>query len=660
MKLPPRHDLGHATPVISLNNLRKRVAPQAALGLALSLGLSACGDKGEAPKKEAPEAPQAASAGQQTPTAGQKKPGRSIPVRRTLETWAPLSDDVWRAGVYARGVTVDFGTPDQFKYTRGGWSRLWGDLAADDQGVSYAAPKAGASLKTPSPLPAAVAQIQIRARGAEGGKITLRGRKEVLLQGDLTGEWQVLTAAVPAEALPAGEAAEIIVQATAGAQLDWLWLGAEGEAAPPLPPRLVPLRLGERTRRALPTPTPRAYTFYTVAPQKGRLVVDYGAKQPTTFTARITDGVKTVEVTEETGDGAWHPWALPMDDFAGQAVEITLSTTKGEGVAGFGEPEIMVPVGVLPEGFVMETPARKGLVVQLQGEGAPKAVKAIASEAVIWPRLLSGAPAGAAAQWASLNGAYGEGWAELTPGGNPDAPSALEAHLQKNQITARRFYDAKEAAEWLSGQSNPSVAFLSVASPAAPVPATALTDLITGLGKSAADTAVIAFAGPQDYNVGAPVAVRYPAGALPKGRTQAEPVDVVDLAPTLLDLMGQAPLKGAHGQSLLAWIDDRPVSRPGYAFTGAGPQRGVVVGPWRCAAEGPGFSMTAVSVTPNEAGRRPIALALCETLLAEAIARPEKGGRQGLEGGGASAGGEGQMDPELKKQLEALGYFGDD
>ncbi len=51
-------------------------------------------------------------------------------------------------------------------------------------------------------------------------------------------------------------------------------------------------------------------------------------------------------------------------------------------------------------------------------------------------------------------------------------------------------------------------------------------------------------------------------GRLPAGRVVGEPVRLVDLAPTLLELAGAAPLPGTDGRSLVPLIEGRPAGPP--------------------------------------------------------------------------------------------------
>ncbi|MFN3201916.1 MAG: hypothetical protein ACE366_26155 [Bradymonadia bacterium] len=628
------------------------------IACALPLAVNGCtGDekkKAEAPKSvESSKTPAPVKASKPTSPSKPVKAAKSV--RRTLETWSPLSESIWRAAVYPAGLSIDLGTPDQFKYIRGDWGGLWGGLNADEQGVTYASILDPATLHL-GPLKRPVVQTQIRARAPHGGEVVVKSGDTVLINGPLKPEWQAFSGSIAEGTFTVGQPVSLTVSGPKGLEIDWVWLGEQKGAAPPLPPRLMPLRLGNRTRRALPTPTPRSYVFHTMVPEKGQLVVDYGARQAAEFTISITDGGRVATQKRKADDGQWHEWALPLDSFTGDAVEITLSRISGDGVAGFGEPEIMVPPG--PDGMLLATPATHGVVLVADGSvDAPKPHRE--AGAVRFPAA-GGTPGAKHALWQALYGYYGPGWSGEGDGALGEQ-TPLETALQASKVVTQRFegpQGAQAAAAWLTAQGKTrSVAVITTAPSSKP-----LDTLVEGLGPLARKTALIVVSsaltppGP----VGE-VSIYYPNGGLPKDAARAELVELIDVPPTLLELMGLPPMKNAQGQSLLSWLDDRPVSRPSYAVAAQKAGRGVTVGPWHCFAEGPDAPMQVTGWDdPAEGKRSTVPRALCEVLLGEALARPAKSSRQGLEGGGASAGGGGEMDPELKKQLEALGYFGDD
>ena len=67
---------------------------------------------------------------------------------------------------------------------------------------------------------------------------------------------------------------------------------------------------------------------------------------------------------------------------------------------------------------------------------------------------------------------------------------------------------------------------------------------------------------PWEESLRVPLVFRWP-GVVPAGRRLATPASLLDVAPTLLDLVGARPLPRAHGQSLAgAVLGDRPGPRP--------------------------------------------------------------------------------------------------
>ncbi|RMH39038.1 MAG: hypothetical protein D6689_17830, partial [Deltaproteobacteria bacterium] len=161
-----------------------------------------------------------------------------------------------------------------------------------------------------------------------------------------------------------------------------------------------------------------------------------------------------------------------------------------------------------------------------------------------------------------------------------------------------------------------------------------------------------------------PVAMRYPP-LFPAGKRVADPVEDVDLAPTILEVAGVDPIPGVDGESLVPLVRGGRVARPLYAVAEfLDHARAVRVGRWKLIRGAGGASeLYDVEADPTEKTNRaddaPIALRLCEVMLGEAIATPTKRKRleersrvRKFESGNAN------IDPELRKQLEALGYLG--
>jgi arylsulfatase A-like enzyme len=168
-----------------------------------------------------------------------------------------------------------------------------------------------------------------------------------------------------------------------------------------------------------------------------------------------------------------------------------------------------------------------------------------------------------------------------------------------------------------------------------------------------------------DELVRAPLLMRYPALFRP-GQRVREPVENVDIYPTILEALGLEPVSDVDGVSVLPMLEGKPPSVPSYAIsefrTGF---RAVRVGRWKMIAGQSGERhLYDLEVDPAEqvdqARRAPIARRMCEQHLAEFLANPAKTARfrEGNVPQRRFRPGFVKQDPELRRQLEALGYFG--
>ena len=159
-----------------------------------------------------------------------------------------------------------------------------------------------------------------------------------------------------------------------------------------------------------------------------------------------------------------------------------------------------------------------------------------------------------------------------------------------------------------------------------------------------------------------PLLLRYPP-LFPAGQRVTDSVELVDLAPTVLEALGLPPLTRAHGRSLL----QPPVPSLQYAVAqGEAPPHGlafaVQVGPFKLLQWSENHSLYDLrgegADRADIAGDHPVALRLCQILLTEALAVPSKALRQrGPGGGDRFKHHEAIVDPKTRKQLEALGYI---
>ena len=164
----------------------------------------------------------------------------------------------------------------------------------------------------------------------------------------------------------------------------------------------------------------------------------------------------------------------------------------------------------------------------------------------------------------------------------------------------------------------------------------------------------------------APLLVHYPP-MFPEGRRVDEVVEHVDLVPTLLEILGLRPMPEAEGQSLLPLLTGEPIQRPFYAVSEfLDGRRAVRVGDWKfMRSSGDWIHLHNVVEDPGEDDNRiaanPIARRMCEVYLGEALATPDKRQRQrDITTRQKFKAGKAKIGREVRRQLEALGYFGDD
>jgi arylsulfatase A-like enzyme len=163
--------------------------------------------------------------------------------------------------------------------------------------------------------------------------------------------------------------------------------------------------------------------------------------------------------------------------------------------------------------------------------------------------------------------------------------------------------------------------------------------------------------------VRAPLVLYHPG--LAGGRTVREIVEHVDVAPTILDALGREPLAAAEGVSVLPVVTGGRLPRPRYAVIEFLEDRRVIrIADWKLVARARGeVALFDLATDPQErrdlAAERPIARRLAELHLGEALAVPAKAQRDaGLGERHRYQAGEADIDPHMRRQLEALGYLG--
>lgn len=168
-----------------------------------------------------------------------------------------------------------------------------------------------------------------------------------------------------------------------------------------------------------------------------------------------------------------------------------------------------------------------------------------------------------------------------------------------------------------------------------------------------------------DELIRSPLLMRFPP-LFPAGKEIEEVTETVDITPTVLEVLGLPPAADIDGASLLPLVWNRPESRPGYSISEfLDSKRAIHVGRVKWITS-PNSTLELFDIIddPGEQKNRKsellVSLRMSEIYMSEGLANPAKSQRQldtttqrRFESGKV------QMDPELKRQLEALGYFGD-
>ncbi|ACY14827.1 sulfatase [Haliangium ochraceum DSM 14365] len=163
----------------------------------------------------------------------------------------------------------------------------------------------------------------------------------------------------------------------------------------------------------------------------------------------------------------------------------------------------------------------------------------------------------------------------------------------------------------------------------------------------------------------APLLMYFP-GMFPEGGRVDEIVETVDIAPTIVEVLGLEPMSNADGTSLLPLVQGKPIQRPTYAISEfLDGRRAVRVGDWKFMRSSSTWAnLHNVADDFHEENDRSedalIARRMCEVHLGEGLATPDKSKRQqDITIRRKFKAGEADIDPAMRKQLEALGYFGE-
>jgi len=176
-----------------------------------------------------------------------------------------------------------------------------------------------------------------------------------------------------------------------------------------------------------------------------------------------------------------------------------------------------------------------------------------------------------------------------------------------------------------------------------------------------------------EEQIRAPLLMHYPPIFAP-GSSVTQVIEHVDLAPTILDSLGVAPMKSADGLSFLPFLEDGIGKRqhPFYAvaWTRKG-MRSVRVGDWKLISgkssgwmylfnlkDDPGEQANLIKKGMVHSAGAQLAGRLCQVYLGEALASPNKSERlQRTRQAQHYNSPEISVDEKTRKELEALGYL---
>lgn len=160
----------------------------------------------------------------------------------------------------------------------------------------------------------------------------------------------------------------------------------------------------------------------------------------------------------------------------------------------------------------------------------------------------------------------------------------------------------------------------------------------------------------------APLLIRHPSSVPPGRFTPA--VSIIDIAPTVLEILGVRPPAHMQGRSLLAALQGALPPFPAYAIAERGDrERSIRLGPYKLIYSTRGApELYDLRHDPKEqrdiAKRRPLALRACEMHLFEGLRIPRALDRpNGMSVNAQFEAGTAKPDSALMRHLRALGYF---
>ncbi len=734
---------------------------------------------------------------------GRSEPGARRPIKKPRAD--PRAPESLRAGhhvvrslvhetsrmeLWRGGLLINLGTPDQHKYTRGGWRSGW--HAPGRRGLFAGA---GRVARLELVHRGNSKEIVVRARSALGGQmLTLKLDGRVVATRRLGKGWSEPRFPLYKQLSPGRH--ELVLSFARRnktgtgpvAEVDWVWLPrGTGQSPRTAAKRAVVVMDGPRN--ALVADPPRRLSHHLRVPRRTALVFDVGAARSTEFELQITvDGQQPRTLYSSTASGSkWKEARVDLSSYGGKLVRLDFVTRGEGGKAGWAEPDL-IRAGKAPAAPVVLPASRAKNLIHILIDTArqdvyspfnPKthvrapAMARVAKDSVVFRNAYTNDNWTKPSVATLLSGLYSS--THRTQGERsvvPKTATFLSEHLRKlgfdtaafiangytsgkfgfnkgwnayrNYFRPRRPYDAEyvygDALAWLKKpRKGRFFLYIQTIDPHVPyaVPHRFLKlyykkryrgrlgpsvtgyetkDFLDGKIRLSAEDrryiralydAEVTYHDEQmgkfldrlkemglledtllvvsndhgeemfehgktghrhslyDELLRCPLLLRYP-GLLPAGRRIDAVVGLVDVLPTVIELMGVPPMKHIEGRSLLPTVAGLAPRGGHYAVAEfLGHSRAVRLGPYKMIVSGSRTTLFNVADDPSEqadvAASRPIARRACEVHLYEALAVPARHRRLTTVGGkrprheAATT----EIDPDLKKQLEALGYIND-
>lgn len=713
----------------------------------------------------------------------------STSVRAGTYVLRSLITEASRSEHWERGLFISLGTPDQHKYTRGGWRSGWGDGVLNSKKKLVVSVQRSATLRFTDwtgRIKSVVARIRSLTRKQ---KLTLYVDGKAVSTRPVHEKWSRVAFQLPARLKRGRHVLDLSFSRDNkdgnASQLDWIWLRTRGKDPP------SPIKVATRTfgspRRSLVGDPERCYSFHLQVPPRSTLVFDYAGEPGTRFEVRAaSDGDEPKRLFSEEFQGErWREARVDLTPLAGRAVRLDLITRGKGGAAGWGEPDI-VTSGEAPRVplvrrsqraknliYILIDTARQDVYTPFNPDTRVKApaLAKLAEESTVFTNAYTNS------NWTKPS--IASIWSSLYPITHdtkskkavlPKDVPVLSEHLQdqgfataafiangytsdkfgfkrgwrtyRNYIRENRPPEAEhvyaDALAWLK-KSNAKRFFLWIQTidPHVPygVPSRYRELYFQGKYEGQLGPSVTGYE-TQDFNEGtksfteddkryvralydaeityhddhlgkfleqlrtlgaleetlvvvsndhgeemldhgryghghtlyeelirSPLLIRYPA-IFPEGKRVDQVVEAVDLVPTILEVLGAAPMKEVEGQTLLGAMAGRPSLVPGYAvaeYLSKG--RAVRVGRFKLIQWRRGnaelYDLRVDSAEEkNLASTHPIARRACEVYLGEGLANQSKNRRliwarrkRRFKAGRVT------MDAKLRRQLMALGYI---